>query len=234
MLLQSAGIRAEWSGAPSAEDIAKLDQERLLHHPLLTGELSEDDLVLAKALLAERSAEEVAAALVRMYRSQLPAAEEVFDPGPGAPSRDGNARAPREGNDRAPREGNAPGETRDKRDSRMAGNSVWFRMNIGRLKNADPRWLIPMICRHGKVTKQEIGSIVIQERDTRFEINAAVADRFFAATHQVDRPEVKIERLGDAPLPAGDRNAAKPPRERFKPKPHKGKAPWKAKPKSGA
>src|SRR5208283_4824130 len=118
--------------------------------------------VLARALLAERSPEEIASALVRMYRSHLPAAEEVFDPGPGMPG----PREPREFRDREER------EPRPKRDNGFANGAVWFRLNIGRLKNADPRWLIPMICRHGKITKQEIGAIRHSERETKFEINA--------------------------------------------------------------
>ncbi|EME70687.1 superfamily II DNA/RNA helicase [Paramagnetospirillum caucaseum] len=199
MLLQTAGLQAIWSGAPSAEDIRKLDQERLLTSPLLTEETTEDDLAMAKALLAERPAEEIAAALVRMYRSHLPAAEEVFDPGPGSPSRE--PREHREREPRPPREGKGPG---------LPGGAVWFRMNIGRQKNADPRWLIPMICRQGKITKAEIGAIRIFERETRFEIDAATADRFATALRQIEKAEVRIERLAEhasepaaGPVPAG-------------------------------
>ncbi|HVI51093.1 MAG TPA: DEAD/DEAH box helicase [Candidatus Sulfotelmatobacter sp.] len=238
MLLQSAGLKdVVWSGAPSADDIAKLDQERLLKHPLLTGEISEDDLVLARALLAERSPEEIAAALVRMYRAQLPAAEDVFDPGPGAPG-------PREPRNRDrdfhdPREFREP---RAKRDNGFTNGAVWFRLNIGRLKNADPRWLIPMICRHGKITKQEIGAIRIFERETKFEINAEVAERFIASAHQIERPEVRIERLAETPTT--DREHSRPQADsapsRHKGKPNDGfsgpkapaKAPWKKKPKN--
>jgi ATP-dependent RNA helicase DeaD len=42
-LLASAGIRPAWSGPPTADEIHKLDQERLLNDPLLTEESSEDD-----------------------------------------------------------------------------------------------------------------------------------------------------------------------------------------------
>lgn len=55
---------------------------------------------------------------------------------------------------------------------------VWFRLNIGRDRNADPRWLLPLICRAGDVSKSEIGAIKIFERDTRFQIAAEFADRF--------------------------------------------------------
>jgi ATP-dependent RNA helicase DeaD len=193
-LLQTAGVHAVWGGTPSADDIRKLDQERLLQSPFITEDLDEDDLAMAKALLAERSPEDIAAALVRMYRSHLPAAEEVFDPGTGGGSREPHD--PRE-----PRQPREPREPRGPRHSDFPGQSVWFRLNVGRQKNADPRWLIPMICRQGKITKQEIGAIRIFERETRFEIDGQVAQRFIAAVNQVERADVKIEPLGDAAQP---------------------------------
>jgi ATP-dependent RNA helicase DeaD len=191
-MLQTAGVHATWGGTPSADDIRKLDQERLLQSPFVTEDLSEDDMAMAKALLAERSPEDIAAALVRMYRSHLPAAEEVFDPGSGPSS---GAREPRD--HREPRESRESREPRGPRDSTLMGKSVWFKLNVGRQKNADPRWLIPMICRQGKITKQEIGSIRIFERDTRFEIEASVAERFIAAVNQIERADVRIEPMGE-------------------------------------
>ncbi len=217
LLLQSAGVQAIWSGAPSAEDIHRLDQERLLQSPFVNDDLTEDDMAMARALLAERSPEDIAAALVRMYRSHLPAAEEVFDPGPGVPSRDVHA----------------PREPRGERPNGLPGRSVWFRLNLGRQKNADPRWLVPMICRQGKITKQEIGSIRIFERETKFEIDAAAADRFLAAVRQIERADVRIEPLDD---PGSGGRDAPPPRSG--PRPHRqdrpaAKAPWKGKPAGG-
>lgn len=219
MLLQTAGVQAIWSGAPSPEDIHRLDQERLLASPLLSEENAEDDLEMARALLAERSAEDIACALVRMYRSHLPAAEEVFDPGPGSPSRE--PREHREREPRPPREGKGPG---------LPGGAVWFRMNIGRQKNADPRWLIPMICRQGKVTKAEIGAIRIFERETRFEIDAAHTDRFATALRQIEKAEVRIERLAEhAAAPSAEPAAPGPDRVKIKHKGQKPKTPWKPK-----
>ena len=177
ILLRNAGVSAEWGAAPGADEIRKLDQERLLEAPLLTEELSEEDLSMARALLAARSAEELAGALVRLYRSQLPAAEELFD-------LSSEEAAP------PPREAREPRQT------------VWFKMNAGRDKNADPRWLLPMICRMGKITKPDIGAIRIFDRETKFEVNEAVAKRFQAAVAQVEKPEVRIELLNEAP-PSG-------------------------------
>lgn len=231
MLLQTAGVQAVWGGSPSADDIRKLDQERLLKSPVLTEELTEDDLAMAKALLAERSPEDIAAALVRMYRSHLPAAEEVFDPGPGTPSRE--LREPREA--REPRERMPRGEN----PNSLPGGSVWFRLNIGRQKNADPRWLIPMICRQGKITKPEIGAIRIFERETKFEVDASVAERFAAAIRLIERADVRIEPLADSPhaepeahkpkdTPRPVERSTERPPERPMVKPLK--APWKSKP----
>ena len=209
MLLQTAGVQAVWSGAPSADDIRKLDQERLLHSPILAEELGEDDLAMAKALLAERSPEEIAAALVRMYRSHLPAAEEVFDPGAGQPDREPRQREIRE-----------PREPRAERGNGLPGQSVWFRMNVGRQKNADPRWLIPLICRQGKITKDEIGAIRVMERETRFEIDIAAAEKFIASVRQVERPDIRIEILDEAARTERTPHEPRPP----------AKAPWKGKP----
>jgi ATP-dependent RNA helicase DeaD len=204
-LLASAGIRPSWSGPPTPDEIHKLDQERLLNDPLLTTEDgSEDDAAMAKALLAGRSAEEIAAALVRLYRSRLPAAEEVFDPGQGR-----EPRAPAGQHDREPRR-SARGGGGDTVGS-GAGNSVWFRLNIGRNNNADPRWLLPMICRRGKITKQDIGAIRIFERETKFEVTEAAAGAFAASVRRADGDEILIEplkeefdrRQGKLPAPAG-------------------------------
>ena len=94
MLLRDAGVHARWSGPPTAEEIAKLDQQRLLQDPLMTEEPSPEELELARLLLAERAPEQLAAALVKLYRSRLPALEEVEDPGTGPSPRE-KARARR-------------------------------------------------------------------------------------------------------------------------------------------
>src|SRR6195256_79062 len=106
LLLNLAGIDAAWCPAPTADEIRKLDQERMLRDALFTEEATNDDLVLARALLAERSPEDIAAALARLYRARLPSPEDILDPGQsGARSRDErgrekDGRTPR-GDDRA-------------------------------------------------------------------------------------------------------------------------------------
>ena len=81
LLLNLAGIDAVWGTAPTADEIRKLDQERMLKDTLFAEETTADDLVLAQALLAERSPEDIAAALARLYRARLPSPEDILDPG---------------------------------------------------------------------------------------------------------------------------------------------------------
>ena len=58
----------------------------------------------------------------------------------------------------------------------MAEGSVWFRAAIGRRKNAEARWLLPMICRRGGIDKQDIGAIRIMDTTTEFEISGRMAE----------------------------------------------------------
>src|SRR4029079_15175771 len=48
--------------------------------------------------------------------------------------------------------------------------TVWFTINIGRYKNADPKWLVPLLCRRCNITKRAIGKIQILARETRVEM----------------------------------------------------------------
>jgi ATP-dependent RNA helicase DeaD len=81
-LLGSAKINAVWSLAPSADAIRAKDEENLVREIVAMAEApAEDDLAAARVLLAERSAEQLAAVLVRIRREVLPAPEVLGDPG---------------------------------------------------------------------------------------------------------------------------------------------------------
>ncbi len=73
---------------------------------------------------------------------------------------------------------------------------IWFRLNIGRNRNADPRWLVPLICKAGNISKAEIGTISIAERDTQFQILAEIADQFATAVRTAKNKEGHISRVG--------------------------------------
>jgi ATP-dependent RNA helicase DeaD len=164
-MLRGAKISAEWLPVPGPADIRRNDHERLLSALMeVPVDIDDEDRALAERLLAERSPRDIAAALVRMHRSKMPGVEELLD-NSGPPQRDrGMKDAPRDGFD----------------------DTVWFRMDVGRRLNADPRWLLPLICRRGHVTKAEIGAIKIGPEETSFEIPRALADRFIDALRRTE------------------------------------------------
>ncbi len=170
-LLAMAGLTAAWSGPPTPDAIRALDQQRLLADPILTGEADEDDVTLGRRLLEGASAERIAAALVRAYRSRLPEPEDVTDPGTGAGIGKGAGNAVGKPARREPYDRHAP----------SGEGGVWFRLDIGRTKNADPKWLLPMLCKRGGVTKRDIGAIRIFDRESKVEIAPRAAEGFAAA-----------------------------------------------------
>lgn len=200
VLLNLSGIEANWGTAPQADEIRKLDHDRM-KDVLFTEETTADDLELAKALLAERSAEDIAAALARLYRARLPSPEDIIDPG----ERSSRPRDDRHRDDRAPR-----GDDRSERPRAKSGKSspkhvmaeptVWFRAAIGRRKNAEARWLLPMICRRGGIDKRDIGAIKVMDTTTEFEISERVAESFAAKVKRPDKEDsIRIEPMTGAP-----------------------------------
>lgn len=208
MLLNVSGIDAVWGTAPQPDEIRKLDHERM-KDVLFTEETTADDLALAQALLAERSAEEIAASLARLYRARLPSPEDIMDPGERSsrPREDrgrNDTRAPRDdipasrGDDRPERARPKAGKSSSKHG--MADGSVWFRANIGRKKNAEARWLLPMICRRGGIDKNDIGAIKIMDTTTEFEISERVAESFAVKIKRPDKEDnIRLEPMADAP-----------------------------------
>jgi ATP-dependent RNA helicase DeaD len=202
LLLNMAGIDVAWGTAPTVEEIRTLDQQRMLQDALFGEETTEDDLVLARAMLAERSAEDIAAALARLYRSRLPSPEDILDPGQGGRSRD--ERGPREDrgsrrDSREPRSDERAPRSKTKREE-MPEGSMWFRAAIGRNKNAEARWLLPMICRRGGIGKQDIGAIRIFDNSTEFQISATAVDEFTAKVKRPDKEDnIRIEALPNGP-----------------------------------
>ena len=191
MMLRSAKIAVEWREVPGADAIRAKDRERLLERLAAPIEVDEEDRALAAELLARKSPEEIAAALVHAQRAQLPQPEDLAEAEPDA------------------QRGHRPG----------FDDVVWFRMNVGRRQNADPRWVLPLICRRGHVTKAEIGAIRIGAGETQFQVPRALAARFAAAVRATanadgeDESGIRIEAVQGAPMQAG------PPAQR---RPHMG------------
>ncbi len=214
-LLHGARIEASFREAPSADDIRVRDQDQLvLEIRALAEEPSEEDKQVAAQLLADRSAESLVAALVRSRRDARPAPEELTKVmQPARPTR--GARAERTDHaERGPRPerkerrventGNPNGPDRRRKNKggdlqkrHHGGGGRWFTVNVGRSKNADPKWLIPLLCRRGNVTKQAIGKIQVLMRETRVEIAPNAADAFAAA---IRRPDDKDRHIHIEPV----------------------------------
>lgn len=219
LMLQSASINAEWSGPPSAEMILENDRKRMLADPVLTAPVEDETVLeLGRKLLETSTPEQVAAALIRLYQQKLPAPEDVYD-------------------DERMKRQQATGKN-DKgqadvpyTDFARGGDMTWYRINIGRDKNADPKWLMPTICRLGHVTKRDIGSIKIFERETKFEITQEMQAKFEAAIALGLEDGVKID-------PAIKPGPSEKPVSRWDKKPAAGgdrpdKKPWKAREDGG-
>ncbi|AJP72350.1 DEAD/DEAH box helicase [Sphingomonas hengshuiensis] len=177
-MLRGARINADWIDAPTADQIRANDRERLLAALLAPIEVDEEDAALAERLLAEKTPQEIAAALVHAHRAAMPQPEEMAEQTPEA------RRA-------AQAERHRPGFE----------DVVWFRMDIGRRQNADPRWVLPLICRRGALTKNDIGAIRIGPNETMFQVPRAIASKFAAAvakTAEADE-DVRIEAAPDGP-----------------------------------
>ena len=82
------------------------------------------------------------------------------------------------------------------------GPAVWFRLNLGRRDNADPRRLLPLLTRRGGLDRQEIGAIRIFDRETKFEVRGSAAARFAETFARNGSPEIQIEALPAEHAPA--------------------------------
>jgi ATP-dependent RNA helicase DeaD len=185
-LLSAAGVEAIWAAAPDAESIRSRDADRLLRDEALNAPAAEEDRALIRRLLEGRTAEQLAAALIRLHRARLPAPEELSPLGASERRARPSEAAPR----------------------------AWFSMSVGRRDRADPKWLVPLICRLGGVEKRDIGAIRIFDRETKFEIDAALAARFLATVPRDGAEEVRVQPCDPAPASAAPRHFSPARRKR--------------------
>ena len=165
-LLSWGKLKAEWISAPTAEEVQTRDEQRLLTDEVWSSDFTEKEQEFAKQLLENHDATKIAAAYLRLFQGKNSAPEHLTAVDPKAPpQRDArDSREPRERKERAP-----------------FGPSKWFSVDVGRGGKAEARWLLPMICKAGDITKNEIGAIRIQENETFVEISAAAVPNFLKA-----------------------------------------------------
>ncbi len=191
-LIGAANIRAEWGKPPSATEVAAQDRQRILNDATLSAPLAPEEAEFARDLLALHSPEQIAAAYLRLQQANRPAPEELLEALPEPRLRD------------APQ--GRSGEPRPSRESFAGG--AWFSISAGHKQNAEPRWLLPLICRVGHLTKRDIGAIKVFHGESHFEVAADAAERFW---DQIERhgtgENLRIARLqqpgqvADAPKP---------------------------------
>ena len=220
-LLAGAGIELFSEAAPSAETIHKLDEERLLADPLLTEEMGEDERAFASRLAEGRTAEELAAAFVRLARTRLPSPEEISDPV-----------------EPKSRRTDAP-ERPKLRDTVDFTGSAWFRLSVGRRDGAEVKRILAFLCRQSGLKGRDFGAIRLADGETFAEVapgGIAAMERLSAAGNDEN---VVIFRADGPPsaAPAGPRKD-RPRREDERPKgkvkpPRDGKAPYKEAPRDG-
>jgi len=140
---------------PTSADIDARYRESILTDAALTVEVSTDEAPFVNELLARYTPEAIAAAYLRQQLAARPTPEEVtenFAPG-------------------------KPGDS-DPRVREKFEGGTWFKVSVGRKHKAEPRWLLPMLCKAGNVTKVAIGSIRIFDVESHFEVAAGKADAF--------------------------------------------------------
>ncbi|MBT4922660.1 MAG: DEAD/DEAH box helicase [Rickettsiales bacterium] len=173
-ILHGAKVKAIWGNPPSIKEILQRDHERFLADPVLSEPIKEEEQQAIKELLERYNPDQVAAALIRTHNTKRPAPEELLDavPDSGGDKNHGNFK-----------------------------NSVWISLSIGRNASADPKWLLPMICGAGHLTKDKVGAIRIDQNETYVEILAEVADDFFTAVGPKGKMEknIIVTRLKDVP-----------------------------------
>ncbi|MEO6151970.1 MAG: DEAD/DEAH box helicase [Croceibacterium sp.] len=213
-MLRGARIEAEWIDPPTPTMIRQNDRRRLLAAMMERVEFDDEDRELAARLMAERSPEDIAAALVRAHRAAMPQAEDLIENTPEA-------------------------RQADKQDRHRPGfeDVVWFKMDIGRRQNADPRWILPLLCRRGHITRTEIGAIRISANETHFQVPRAIAEKFSGAVARTagteDAGDVNIERAPDSPRDAAKvhrKDAKVEARPRHPRADNAAKKPWPKKP----
>ncbi len=163
-ILKFAKLTADWGTAPSAEDVNEKDQSRMLASDDWLTETSESERPVVQQIVDGFTPEQIATAYLRQYKLRHSAPEELAAVDQSSPKSRANF-----------------------------GPSVWFSLSEGRNQNASPRHMLPMLCKAGGLTKDDIGAIRIADDITYVEIRQTSVDGFLAAIG----PEMKIEKTKD-------------------------------------
>jgi len=198
-LLNNAKIDAKWGKPPSIDDITQRDHERFLADPALVEPVKEEEKEAAANLLNSYGPEQIAAALLRLHNKQKPAPEELLD----FTQEQSNSK-------------------KGQRDNFT--NSVWISLSLGRNDQAEPRWILPMLCGAGQMAKHQIGAIRIHDKETYVELSADSVNKFFklvgeGGTLEKNITVMRLDKAPEAPKGRIDRSN-RPNKHRDKKKPY--------------
>ncbi|KPQ06430.1 MAG: ATP-dependent RNA helicase DeaD [Rhodobacteraceae bacterium HLUCCA12] len=191
-LLQSAGVAAEWGPAPTAAEVSARDHERLLADPALTAPESPEEQALITMMIERFTPRELAAGVLRQYFAARSAPEDIAPVTP-----DGPRPQPRTEFNR----------------------SIWIRLGIGTRDRAEPRWLLPMLCRTGNLGKTDIGAIRLFDDHTLVQLHADSEERFFHAVGADGQLEQGITVSRAAPPDPARRPDRRPAEKASSPRP---------------
>ncbi len=165
-LLRFAKLEAVWDNPPSADAVTQRDEERLLNDSILTDTPELEEAEFAARMLERFTPEQIATAFLRLNKEGKSAPEDIQKVSVHQPAK-------RKFEDRG-----HSGERPERKPREEFTDSVWVTLSVGRKQNAEPRWLIPLLCNGGDITKRDIGSIKIQQNETHVQLNAEQAEGF--------------------------------------------------------
>ena len=197
-VLGFANAQGTVRAAPTAGEIEARYREQILAAAVSATQPDETEAAFVAELLERLSPEQLAAAYLRQQLATRPAPEDISP----APLPGERALRPVE-----------EGAARPRPERRDMSGAQWFSASVGRNRRAEPRWLLPLICKAGGITRDDVGSIKIFEDETRFEISADKAAEFAQRVAQAGSGEKGVVITPADRGPPAARNDAPPPRK---------------------
>lgn len=242
-VMKYANIEAVYRAAPTSDEIDAYYRDSILEAAVSAPNPAESEMDMVNQLMAKTTPEQLAVAFLRQQVASRPAPEDItevnLDRADRGRDRD-REKGPRRDKpfgEKSYGEGRSDGAPRERSRKPEMEGGVWFSLSIGRKQRADPKWILPMICKAGGVTKKDVGSIKIEDVETRFEISGDRAQEFAAsmAVNGTGESGVSITKIGAGGFGGAPRGEykAKPKRDRFDdaPRSFKPKGDFKGKPR---
>ena len=170
-LLGWAKLTAEWGNAPTADEVSAKDQERMLENPDWNAPIADSDQGTVNTLVENFSAEQIAARTCACTANATP-------PQKSCPI--------------------SPTLTNHARHSGPVFGSLW-KVVVKRAPNRAR--MLPMLCKMGDLSKEDLGAIRIQQTESFIEIRKSAVKRFLDAIgpDMTVEDNAKLTQLDKAP-----------------------------------